>query len=713
MKTIMKKQNIVAVIFAGAILFQFTSVAFAQFYDTGTTYSTYDTGFSSYDIGTSYSTFNTGTTYPTYDTGTTYPTYSTGVTYPTYSTGDTYSTYNTGTTYPTYDTGTTYPTYNTGTTYPTYDTGTTFPTYDTGVSYPTYDTGTTYPTYDTGVSYPSYTTTGVTPVTYGVSTYSSPTYQIGISYGDYNYGGYNYAPTVGSYGYTYGGYTNNPTCPSGSTLINGTCQINTTTCPSGTTLIGGSCVVNATSTCAVGSTFINGVCQINTTVCPSGSTLINGTCQITNTSCPAGSVLVNGTCQINTSSCPSGSTLINGVCTIITVNTNYTCWNGTIVSYSSLCPINYNYPSYTYPSTNYIGSSYYTNTQPIVKYPTVTPLPTVKFNNVVTSVVTQITNNSGRCNGIGLIPNGAQSTGWFEYGETSNLGRTTATASIGNSSTAPFSNVLANLKPSTRYYCRAVMQNQYGIVKGEIVSFVTKSTAVAYVKPVTTTKKTVANKVATTSVKKPTLVTCSDGSSFYAKNESQATVLNQGEKLVTLQIEKSEGKLTANSQVSYKIVYKNATDSRLTGVVVKVLIPREIKFELASSGVYDEATNILTINQDTLDAHAEGIVAISGKVEQDATIGKSIVTTAYVIYTVPGTSVQDEVTAYVVGSITPNDSVSNKDTGAKKVIGAGSERGFMPNNLVEWLALIAIIFIIFILARSIYASYQEDKESSK
>ncbi len=644
MKTIMKKQNIVSVFLAGVLLLQGTSIAFAQLQ--------FDDGF----VG-SVSSYSGGTTnYPIYDTGTTY---SGGTTYPVYSGGTTYPIYDTGTTY---SGGTTYPVYSGGTTYPIYDTGTTYSTsYSGGTTYPTYNTDTTYPTYETGVNYPPYTTSDVSSATYGVSSYSSPSYQIGISYGQagYNYGGYNYAPTVGSYGYTYGGYTNN-----------------------------------------------------NNVSCPSGSTLVNGTCQINSVSCPSGSTLINGTCQITNTSCPSGSTLVNGVCTINTVNTNYTCWNGTIVSYSSLCPVNYNTNNYTQPTTYYSGSNYY-NTQPIVRYPTVTPLPTVKFNNVVTSVVTQITNTSGRCNGIGLIANGAPSTGWFEYGETSSLGRTTATASIGNSSSAPFSNVLANLKPSTRYYCRAVMQNQYGIVKGEIVSFVTKNAVTTYVKPVTTTKKTVTKKVVTEVVKKQTLVTCTDGSSFYAKSETQASMLNQGEKLVTLRVEKSEGNLSANSPVSYRITYKNATDSRLKGVVVKVLIPAEIKFDLATSGVYDEATHILTINQDTLDAHAEGVVAISGKIAQDATIGKSIVTTAYVIYTVPNTSVQDEVTAYVVGSITPNDSISNKDTGAKKVIGAGSERGFMPNNLVEWLALIAIIFIIFILARSIYASYQEDKENAK
>jgi hypothetical protein len=83
----------------------------------------------------------------------------------------------------------------------------------------------------------------------------------------------------------------------------------------------------------------------------------------------------------------------------------------------------------------------------------------------------------------------------------------------------------------------------------------------------------------------------------------------------------------------------------------------------------------------------------------------------YALYTVPGTKTQDEVTAYVIGSIVPATDISNKDTGAKKVIGISDGRGFMPNSLIEWLALLAILFIIFILGRSIYASYKEDEDS--
>ena len=307
----------------------------------------------------------------------------------------------------------------------------------------------TYSNTDTFTS--TYIPATYAPTTYGVSGYSYPTYT-SINYGNtgnYGYSNYGY---VGNYGYSTGGYTN------------------------------------------------------NTTSCPSGSTLTNGTCVINTTSCPSGSTLVNGTCTVNTTSCPSGSTLINGVCTVTNTNTttNYVCSNGFVVTNSSQCPVTYTNSTYTYPTTNYsyqtqyktcgdgsyipVNQACYYANQNVTLYPQVIAPPVVKTNNVVTSIATQITNTSGRCNGIGLIANGVSSNGWFEYGETSNLGRTTASTDIGRSVSAPFSNLLAGLKPSTKYYCRAVMQNQYGVVKGEIVSFITNRTSVAYVQPTVKSK---------------------------------------------------------------------------------------------------------------------------------------------------------------------------------------------------------------------------------
>jgi hypothetical protein len=382
--------------------------------------------------------------------------------------------------------------------------------------------------------------------------------------------------------------------------------------------------------------------------------------------------------------------------------TYQTCWDGSVIPLYSVCPAQYKVCAN--------GTSVPVNQQ---CYYAPTPAPyvppvVIKFNNVITSVVTEITKSSARCNGIGLIAANAPSTGWFEYGETANLGRETAKANIGSSATAPFSNVLANLKPSTTYYCRAVMQNQYGTVKGEIVSFRTKATAVTYVKPVT--KTTVKKPAATTKpAAKKTDIICIDGTIVSTGSRASAEIINSGQKLISLQMEKVSGNLAANSVVSYKLAFKNLSGDALKGVTIKVTVPSEITFMQASSGTYDAASRTLTTTIASLPAGAEGSIGWTGSVAKDATVGKPVAMTGYASYTVPGTDVQDEVTAYTVGAVVPALG-GGADTGEKKVVGATStDRGFLPNSLVEWLALIAIIFIIFILGRSVYTSYREER----
>ena len=496
-------------------------------------------------------------------------------------------------------------------------------------------------------------------------------------------------------------------CSDGSFPVNGSCNriitapVNTIiNCPTGSNLINGQCVNN-----------ING--QVITNInCPSGSNLINGQCVnningniVTNVVCTTG-ILQNGQC-VNTitppvttvTNCPFNTNFVNGICQQIInppVVVYQTCWNGSVIPATQVCA-----PEYKVCAN---GTSVSVNQACYVPpTPIYVPPQVIKFNNVVTSVATQITNTSGRCNAIGLIANNAPSTGWFEYGETANLGRTTASAAIGSQNTAPFSNVLANLKPTTKYYCRAVMQNQYGLVKGEIVSFVTKNAITTYVRPIVTPVKHVTK----VPVKKNT-ITCSDGTTVAVKNQSASTLINQGEKLVALQIEKASGKLVSGDSVTYKVTYKNLTDTRLTGVVIKVTLPQELGFVSTTSGNYDENTRTLILNQDSIDPYTEGMITVTGKVMENAPIGKTLVTNVYAIYTVPGTHTQDEVTAYVIGSVVPVVDVTNKDTGVKHVVGISDGKSFMPNSLIEWLALLAILFIIFILGRSIYASYKEE-----
>ena len=529
-----------------------------------------------------------------------------------------------------------------------------YPDYTSPTYYPDY-TSPTYPDYTSPTYYPDYTS----PV------YTSQTYSYPTTYGSTNYGyttGVT-SPSVSWTGYNYSSYTYPVNTVQYQTCWNGTTIPTTQACPTQTT---NQCVNFSDSYTAS----YNNNYPTCTKVCTNGTTIAS------NSACPAPTanqcsnisdsytVSYNNNYPTCTKVCTNGTTIAsNALCSVTTTTTPvYVCSNGTTVAYSYQCPTTYTYPNYNYnysyqtcwdgsviPSTSLCTSQYkicangtsipinqtcyYGNTY----IPYVAPQVT-KFNSVVTSIATQVTMTSARCNGIGLIANNAPSTGWFEYGETSSLGRTTTSSAIGSSNTAPFSNVLTNLKANTTYFCRAVMQNQYGTVKGSIVPFTTKSTNVTYVKPVSTTvlKKT------TTTVKKNQII-CIDGSIVSVGSQSSATLLSQGEKLVTLQMVKNSGSLSPNNTVAYTLSYKNLSDPRLLGVVIKVTLPQEITGVSSSVGNYDEATHMLTLNQDTIDPYTEGIITWDGKVVKDASIGKSIVTAPYPVSAVPCTSGHDEV----------------------------------------------------------------------
>jgi hypothetical protein len=84
-------------------------------------------------------------------------------------------------------------------------------------------------------------------------------------------------------------------------------------------------------------------------------------------------------------------------------------------------------------------------------------------------------------------PNGSETSYWFEYGVTNNLGNTTAILSAGNSTIAQAISIpLSGLKPLTTYYYRLDAQNQYGTVNSSILTFITTGPAVTSVPTVST-----------------------------------------------------------------------------------------------------------------------------------------------------------------------------------------------------------------------------------
>ena len=550
--------------------------------------------------------------------------------------------------------------------------------------------------------------------------------------------------------------TPNRVCPDGSVVpSNQACP--TRVCLNGTTI-----PVNQTCyrTCSNGTTVPEGSVCYRT--CPNGTTVPEtNLCPTQNQTCWDGSVIpVTSVCPNQYKVCPNGTSVpLYQTCNRICANGNValdgqtcyrTCPNGASIPETQSCPVVVGFPwvnlsidhtsvpfggtaTLTWTSQNTsscVATNGWTGTRPLqgteprynvtngVTYTitcyspngtavsdsvsVTTASQTIRVNNVVTSIPTEITSVSARCNGIGLIANNSNSNAWFEYGETRNLGRTTVTANIGSAPTSPFSNVLAGLKPNTEYFCRAVMANGNGTVKGDIVGFITKGKKTVYVKSIV--KTTTIKKVVT----KPKEIICSDGSIVTVKNTGTAQIISNGGKLVEMQLEKQNGDLSQGSEVTYRLSYKNNSSTDLKNVIFKITVPQEFSVMSASAGAYDKSTRTITVPMLTLPAGAQGEVSWTIKVDSNSQIGKTVVTPAVVVYTVPGTEgtdeVQDEVTAYVMGTIMPSNTQgtsSSTDTTAKKV-----SKSFLPSTLVEWFALFAIILILMVLIRSIFISYK-------
>ena len=94
-----------------------------------------------------------------------------------------------------------------------------------------------------------------------------------------------------------------------------------------------------------------------------------------------------------------------------------------------------------------------------------------------TNGVTNISQTGASINGT-VNPSGAQTSYWFEYGESANLGSVSGFQSAGGGTASVNVSVpLANLKPLTKYFFRLNAQNQFGTVNGATLNFTTQGPA--------------------------------------------------------------------------------------------------------------------------------------------------------------------------------------------------------------------------------------------
>lgn len=90
-----------------------------------------------------------------------------------------------------------------------------------------------------------------------------------------------------------------------------------------------------------------------------------------------------------------------------------------------------------------------------------------------TIAASTLTRTTANLNGQ-VTANSTNASYWFEYGETSDFGNTTAFQSVGTLAAGQNVSIsVSDLKPATKYYFRMNAQNQYGTVNGAIMNFTT------------------------------------------------------------------------------------------------------------------------------------------------------------------------------------------------------------------------------------------------
>ncbi len=101
------------------------------------------------------------------------------------------------------------------------------------------------------------------------------------------------------------------------------------------------------------------------------------------------------------------------------------------------------------------------------------PAPVGGAPTVSTNAATTVTRTSATINGH-VSPNLSDTSYWFEYGTSNDLGNTTDFQGAGNGNvTTSRSATISNLQPQTTYYFRIDAQNAFGTVNSTIQSFTT------------------------------------------------------------------------------------------------------------------------------------------------------------------------------------------------------------------------------------------------
>lgn len=304
----------------------------------------------------------------------------------------------------------------------------------------------------------------------------------------------------------------------------------------------------------------------------------------------------------------------------------------------------------------------FTTTGGTVYYPPVVTAPTA-----VTTLATEVTATSAKMHGIALINGNINTTGWFEWGTTQNLGSQTSTATLGSASSITYSGYLNGLSSNTTYYYRAVAQNAYGTSRGAILSFTTSAGSV-YQPPVVIQQP-------------PQVITNTIVVGRGVTSPIELSIVGGGDSVLSGQL------------ITYTIHYQNKGKVKLTNAALRVMLPTEMQFISGSRGNFTTKDNVLTVIIGDLNPGDSGDVTIQAQILPTTPIGKQLVTTVTLVYTDTSTNTQGDAIAYAVHTV--------GSAQAGLAASAFGFDGFFPGSLLGWLILLALIILIVFLIVSI------------
>lgn len=287
---------------------------------------------------------------------------------------------------------------------------------------------------------------------------------------------------------------------------------------------------------------------------------------------------------------------------------------------------------------------------------------------VVTTVATNITQNSASLNG--LLTNTGSNTEnvSFEYGTTVNMGSRTNAKTVSGS--ANFTEYVSGLAPNTIYFFQAISSGSNRISRGAIEVFRT-----------------------------PAYVNVNTGSSSTSTNTTTVNRVVQGTTVIgsaspiMLEIENKYQLLNKGDLVEYTVYYKNISKSTLYKPMVQVYIPEGITVTNTSAGTYSEKDRILSVPIENLRPQEEGVIYLLARVDSVDASRAQIVTTAILVYTNPN-GAQENAMAYALNN--PGGASSN-------LLGASAFQGsFLGLGLIGWLILILLILIAVLITRTYY-----------